>query len=478
MDKTVYNSFAGGFAGSLIRNEVIWVQKICIRNNGPVKNFEMEVEKFNLLIGEQATGKSTIAKSVYYFKTIKTKITDYLTQVYDSNSYHSVSQEYIWFDKAIKSELKNIFVKLFGYSWDLNPGFYMKYDYAEDVWIQVRLKYKDQNEQYISVSYSTKLLNSIKKLQLEIREMYHSNEGVIKTSLVLTNEERKRNHEMIARKVNEIFCDNKETYYIPAGRSLLTVMSNNRAILNNAGNLDLITEMFMMLIDNVRNSFGNGVRKAHLFYPVEKRQFDVKNIVDFIISLEKGEYFYNGGREFLKIEEDADHPISLNFASSGQQEILWLLNFMYVLMLREEDVFLIIEEPEAHIYPLLQKKVMEFIVLFTNMQDSGVLITTHSPYILTAANNLYYAGVLAEDGQDKEVYKVLNKNYIMKKGELSAYKLLTNHMQEEQHYIKLLDEDEKEIEAGLIDDVSSQINELYTALYGIELDKYSELIRN
>ena len=25
--------------------------------------------------------------------------------------------------------IKNIFIKLFGYSWDLNPKFYMKYDY-------------------------------------------------------------------------------------------------------------------------------------------------------------------------------------------------------------------------------------------------------------------------------------------------------------------------------------------------------------
>ena len=40
------------------------MQKIYIRNNGPVKNFEMEVEKFNLLIGEQATGKSTIAEAM------------------------------------------------------------------------------------------------------------------------------------------------------------------------------------------------------------------------------------------------------------------------------------------------------------------------------------------------------------------------------------------------------------------------------
>ena len=78
---------------------------------------------------------------------------------------------------------------------------------------------------------------------------------------------------------------------------------------------------------------------------------------------------------------------------------------------------------------------------------------------------------MAEDGQGKDVYKVLNKNYIIKKGELSAYKLLTDRVPGKQHYIKLLDEEEKEIESNLIDDVSLQVNELYTALYGIELDK-------
>lgn len=451
------------------------MQKIYIRNNGPVKYFEMEVEKFNLLIGEQATGKSTIAKSVYYFKSIKTKIIDYLTQVCDTNSYNNVLQENIWFDRAIKSELKNIFIKLFGYSWDLNPKFYMKYDYAEDLWIQVQLKKGDKNKQYISVTYSKRLLDSVKELQKEIQNIYHNNEGIIKSSLLLTNEERKRNHEMIIYRINTIFCDSKETYYIPAGRSLLTVMSNNRAVMNNAGDLDLITEMFMMLIDNVRNSFRNGLKKAHLFYPVEKRPFDIQVITDFIVNIEKGEYFYSGGREFLKIEEDIEHPISINFASSGQQEILWLLNLMYVLMLRQENVFLIIEEPEAHIYPLLQKKVMEFITLFTNVQDSGVLITTHSPYVLTVANNLYYAGVLSEEGQAKEVSKAINKNYMIKKGELSAYKLLNVIDESDQkYYINLLDKEKREIRSSLIDDVSSHINELYTTLYDIELDREQE----
>ena len=227
----------------------------------------------------------------------------------------------------------------------------------------------------------------------------------------------------------------------------------------------------MMLIDSVRNSFAQGVRKAHLYYPVEKRQFDVKNVADAVINIEKGEYFYSDGKEFLKIEDDSRHPVKINFASSGQQEVLWLLNFIYILMLRQEEAFLIIEEPEAHIYPSLQKELLEFIVMFANMQNGSVFITTHSPYILTVANNLYYAGVLAEDGKAKAVSKVINKNYIIKKDELSAYKLFSakNRLGEER-YVGLLDEEEREIRSDLIDDVSSNVNEMYTALYNIELD--------
>ncbi len=450
------------------------MQKICIKNNGPIKKFEMEVEKFNLLIGEQATGKSTIAKSVYLFRIIKTKLADYFKQVYDSNSYNNISQQGVWFDKAIKYELKDIFIKLFGYSWDLNPAFYMQYEYAESIGIEIYFKRGKKERQYISITYSPKLLGLIKEFQVEIQKMYHDKEGEMKTSLALANEERKRVHEMIARKMNSIFCDDRETYYIPAGRSLLTVMSNSRAMMNQAGSLDYITEMFMMLIDSVRNSFKEGVKKAHLFYPSGKRMFDVNEIAELITEIEKGEYFFNGVKEYLRIVEDPEHPVEINFASSGQQEILWLLNFIYVLMLRQEKAFVIIEEPETHIYPLLQKKIIEFIAMFVNIQDGGVLITTHSPYVLTVANNLYYAGVLAAEGQTKSVYKQVNRHYVIPKGELSAYKILNNSWKKEScGYMKLLEENEREIKTSLIDDVSSQVNELYTALYDIELDMQS-----
>lgn len=448
------------------------MQKISIQNNGPVSEFEMEVKCFNFLIGEQATGKSTIAKSVYFFRLVKTTVINYLIQVCDNGTYNNQFQGDMRFDRVIRKELKRLFVKLFGYSWELNPKMRMRYEFTENIWLEVALEQGvRQNRQFISVYYSKKLYERISTLENEVIELYNSDLSVV-TSLALTNERRKRNHELIIQKVNEIFEDDRETYYIPAGRSLLTVMSGNRATMNSVSYLDLVTEQFMMMIDSVRNSFNLGVKKAHQYYPVEQRKFDVNDMVNYIVDIQKGEYFFNNGKEVLKIDGNMGHPIEINFASSGQQEILWVLNFLYILMLKEEKAFVIIEEPEAHIYPALQKKLIEFIAMYANLQNGSVFITTHSPYVLTAANNLYYAGVLAKEGNQKAVGRIVDKNKTICAGELSAYKLW-NHTSGsmEKCYTSLFDESQRELLTGMIDDVSEKINEEYTALYQIELER-------
>ncbi|MEH2941881.1 AAA family ATPase [Lachnospiraceae bacterium KK002] len=62
------------------------------------------------------------------------------------------------------------------------------------------------------------------------------------------------------------------------------------------------------------------------------------------------------------------------------------MNQLYILMLKKEEAFVIVEEPEAHLYPSLQHKLVEFIAYFANINHSSVLITTHSPYILTSVS--------------------------------------------------------------------------------------------
>ena len=47
------------------------MQKIIIKNFGAIEYAEIEIKKVLVLIGEQASGKSTIAKLIYFFKSLK-----------------------------------------------------------------------------------------------------------------------------------------------------------------------------------------------------------------------------------------------------------------------------------------------------------------------------------------------------------------------------------------------------------------------
>ncbi|MEI3166798.1 MAG: AAA family ATPase [Lachnospiraceae bacterium] len=42
-----------------------------INNLGPINHCRMDLEKFCVLTGPQASGKSTIAKAIFFFRTIK-----------------------------------------------------------------------------------------------------------------------------------------------------------------------------------------------------------------------------------------------------------------------------------------------------------------------------------------------------------------------------------------------------------------------
>ena len=48
---------------------------------------------------------------------------------------------------------------------------------------------------------------------------------------------------------------------------------------------------------------------------------------------------------------DNNHYVKINFASSGQQEIVWILNLLVYYLLTDHPVFFIIEEPESNLFP-------------------------------------------------------------------------------------------------------------------------------
>jgi len=113
----------------------------------------------------------------------------------------------------------------------------------------------------------------------------------------------------------------------------------------------------------------------------------------------------------IKIEEDDsislvssdDRKVPLTNASSGQQEIIYIL--MQLSKLNNNSSYygkvrsLFIEEPEAQLYPYEQMKIINFIVrVYNDQKKSGIpvrlFLTTHSPYVLNSLNNILNKGDL------------------------------------------------------------------------------------
>ena len=100
-------------------------------------------------------------------------------------------------------------------------------------------------------------------------------------------------------------------------------------------------------------------------------------------------------------------------------------------------------------YPSLQSKIVEFISYFANINDSSILITTHSPYILTSVNALYCAGKVIEKNvkDSKKVYDIIGSNCEIIPQKVTSLKI------------------NKDKSTELIDEVSDNVNEKYMELY-------------
>lgn len=52
-------------------------ERIEIYNFGPIKEACFDIKKLNIIIGEQASGKSIISKLIYFFKNIAKYVSNY-----------------------------------------------------------------------------------------------------------------------------------------------------------------------------------------------------------------------------------------------------------------------------------------------------------------------------------------------------------------------------------------------------------------
>jgi energy-coupling factor transporter ATP-binding protein EcfA2 len=432
-----------------------------------VKPCSIELNKFLVLIGEQASGKSTISKLIYFFQTLPEAIIE------NARLAAGRSEKFSFFD-LIGLVLRDKFYETFGSTYHHTSNFDIIYYY--DNHESVRIYRKDDRKAYsdFSQGLNQRLTNNLKKF-LEAWK-----------TLSLTGRDAEITlRSNILRDIYNIFAlDNTDFNYVIAGRSLVVgfpelfegrIRFEIERLVEDAikrqkleqkrrvGNERLLLK-FVEWSETARNFFKNNGGSFESVAQILDQRPKLNLLGSIFYKILKGKYDNDAYGEVIKISER--EKVFLKDASNGQQEILRVLQILFLAVgMRNRKQFFVIEEPEAHLYPLSQKELINAFAVFLNTIPQGKLVvTTHSPYILACVNILLFAQYVSKTVPlQKDSTLNIPKSYWLDSSGFNAYSLGQN----EAYCVNIKDPETGLIDQNYLDTISEELGLEYQALYNL-----------
>ena len=427
-------------------------EKLIVRNFAGIKDLEIEIKRINILIGPQASGKSVCAKLLFYFKNFVWEIfsvvdNEQTKRNLDSN-YSKRFEEYFppdcWGkqDFFIRYEISNVFIEV-SRKQDTKGRISLSYsDFFKKELADLRNLLKKAREESSEITFSFNILNS----------SFFGNK-ILKDRLV----------ESLGRSIGREAAFNQ--LFIPAGRSFFAnLQSNIFSFLSSNNTLDPFLRSFGSTYEGIKN-----LRIQYKIDPEDKYTQDILEEINRLIEQSLcGKHIQEKGKDFLEVADG--RRISIANSSSGQQETLPLtimLAALPVLAYPPAGQTVYIEEPEAHLFPSAQRNIVELIATVFNFRKEQLqfFITTHSPYVLTALNNLLQAGLLYEESSEDiqhQLEKIVSRYKSLDVDDLSAYVLSDGKCN------SIVCPDTGLIDARVIDSVSDEL--------AIEFDQLLNLV--
>jgi AAA15 family ATPase/GTPase len=420
------------------------MQMLEIESFGPINQLCFEIKDFNILVGPQAQGKSTIARLTHFFLTLKEDFKhfyiDYWNQRAAGKSDYPLNFNHI-------SDIRNYFDNSF-----FNDQTEITFTYTKDLKLKL-----------------TKTSNGI---QLHWDKRVFELGATIKKEMSVLLDQPKasalRAHidlqiiAIVSKYVDDFFGFSQISIYIPAARSIVTAIPE-QLMASPDLELDFLTQQYLKVVGRTRNKFRY---YDDIIHELSKNTAEITELSEeqlraFISSILKGTYFLDKeNREFIQLANDIAVP--LKFASSGQQEALWMIYLLFDLLTLSQGTILIIEEPEAHLYPDGQMEIVNLIALFSNGSNNKSLITTHSPYIIHSLNNHIYAGNLAKTQDPEAVNKVVPAKFQLPVSRVSSGFVDQGTLRE------IIHEELQHINPDAIDDVLDRIDDLFHQILALD----------
>lgn len=365
-------------------------ETLAIKHFGPIKNITLKLRSVNILIGDQSTGKSTVAKLLIAIQS-------------------TVLRE-IWTLGWVKENL-NTTTESFK-------------EYLRITGIDTYVTSKTE------IYFENDLMTFIYRID-KVEQIIKKNE-----------------------KLNSTL--DYDFHYIPAERGF---------VINFAKNLYALIETRTQL-PGLFTRFGDKflkARDASLF-------FDYQNIIGI-------KYSYRNNDTDTIILKDGKEVLLSNTSTAIQVSIPMLVVFDKIMKnfrhVRDDfKKLLVIEEPELNCFPETQYKIVKHLISNLKVSNSPkayyknqLIITTHSPYILTSLNNMMYAYKVGQLNS-VDALKIIPKKYWLNPDDVSVYIL------KDGGYEDIFDREESLIKAEKIDNVTNILNNQFSELLNLEFSAH------
>lgn len=415
------------------------MEKLTVKNFLVIRLAEFDVGRMNFIIGPQASGKSVLAKLLYFFREFLQ--TDFSNSVRNREDGSELN-------KTGLANFERIFPR---YAWK-GKSFQIRYSVNGQF---VSLTCDDGND--LRLDYSASLA--------EYREAWIEEFGQLSSKSVTRTYnggepydfERARVASLQNTDLSNCFFP---SLFVPAGRSFFSSIQNNIFSFLESN----------IAIDPLLKQFGARFEFAkHAFQRLAQDREDDEFAYVRTRGLERWRSILVG--EYVR-EDDQDWVINsgiktnVSQVSSGQQEVLpmlvaivfWPLAFRF-----GSGTTLLIEDPEAHLFPTAQKQLLELFALTYNKLQHSYVITTHSPYILTAVNNLTLAKDVQDANPGQEIDNMPHPDLHIAYEDVRAYTI------EDGVLVSIMDDENRLIGASVIDEVSDEFSAVFDHLLEVQL---------
>ena len=432
------------------------MRKLTITNVGPItQTATIEYERFCILIGPQSNGKSTIAKILSTCMWLEKEACTTLKNdvVKDGNGFKQLVEDfhrmhnYIHPDSSI-IEYYSPFVKIVYNKGDFSMSFEDNFSYA-----RLKITYVPSDRNVITMKDIEKRDLDPTNFRSFLFDWFETNRNFdTKHKSTILNLGIKYYFDAEAKeRMDMLTHENGVTYDIP----LYDASSGMQSLVPmNVLMHYLVTDYFVNYGKGV--SFEQQQKNVHLAweiarvitaeqYPDEVNQKDIRTV-------------YN---DLIKSKADEGDLKAI--------ELMVKMNRLYKRLSNPQSISFILEEPEQNLFPHTQVDLFNDIIKLCNSEhSSSVFITTHSPYLLAAANILLFMGKMNEFGIEMEKLEELTSfNTLIHKGEFTAYSVSDGTCE------PIIDEKTGLIKENELDSASDYNAEVFDRLYQLYVQKLS-----